>query len=54
MNEDKIKLFIVMMFYSAVVLGFIYASIQLFQMNRPTPAFISLFLAFLSIPSIKT
>lgn len=42
-----------MLLYAAIVLGFIYASVQLFQMERPTPAFIALFLAFLSIPSIK-
>lgn len=48
------KLATTVMFYMIIVLGFIYASVQLFQMDRPAPAWFALIFAFLSIPSIKT
>ena len=47
------KLAAIVMFYMTIVLGFIYASVQLFQMDHPAPAWFALIFAFLSIPSIK-
>ena len=48
------KLFLTIALYMAVVLGFLYTSIKLFQMEHITAAWFSLIFAFLSIPSIKS
>ncbi len=47
------KLFLIVVFYSVIVLGFLYTALQLFQTEHIAAAWFSLIFAYLAIPSIK-